>query len=254
MNTALNGTSSRHNPEQERVLQERTKVSQGQIRQNMLRGCTDRYLDVGNNPNQQCASHKKGPQNGNCVDISKIDGQRWLSCQKSESGAIYITFNDDIKIQEGDLSANHVREVQQQVPSHPLTKQQVDRPYGRCMQTHPTAGTLDNSEPSAASQIITQNIRYIGSSGDDAANNVEQHLRPHKQHAYDVLLSQDVISTEEVTRETQEMKPVSLQNSVNQLPQCLLEDYADFITEFLLQSDFDNDILAFEAVLELGKF
>jgi hypothetical protein len=47
------------------------------------------------------------------------------------------------------------------------------------------------------------------------------------------------------------MKPMSLQNSVNQLPQRLLEDYEVSIHEILLQPDFDNEIIAYEAVLFL---
>jgi hypothetical protein len=162
--------------------------------------------------------------------------------------------NDDIKIQEGDLLANHVREVQQQVPSRSVKEQQVNRSYGRCMQTHPTAGTPDNSEPAATGQIITQNDRNVGSSGDDAARNIQQHLHLHKYLALDALPSQDVISMEEATRETQEIKPISVENSVNQLPHLLLEYYVDFINKLLLQSDFNNEILAFEAVLELYIF
>jgi hypothetical protein len=44
--------SSRHNPEQGRGLQETMKGFRGQIQQNM-------FLSVGNNLNQQYASHKK---------------------------------------------------------------------------------------------------------------------------------------------------------------------------------------------------
>jgi hypothetical protein len=40
----------------------------------------------------------------------------------------------------------------------------------------------------------------------------------------------------------------------SELPQHLLEDYEDFINTFLLQSDRNNEILAFKAVLELDRF
>jgi hypothetical protein len=255
MNTAVNGTSSRHNPQEERGRQERTKDFQGQIPQNMLRGCIDRYLDVGNNPNQQCASYKKCPQNGNCVDISKIDGQRWLPCiQKSESGAIYITFTDDIKIHEGDLLANHITEHhQQQVQSGAVTKRQDNSSYGRRLQIRPSAETPDNNEPAATGHINTQNERNIGSSGDDATRNVQQDLHHHKQLALNALLFQNVISTEENTKEDREVKPMSLENSVSQLPQRLLEDNEVSVNEFLSQPDFDNEIIAYEAVLFLEK-
>jgi hypothetical protein len=180
-----------------------------------------------------------------------------LPCiQKSHSGSIYIAVgNDDIKIQKGDFLAHHVTQNHQhQVPSHPVKKQQVNRSYGRRMLTQSTAGTPDNSEPTAAGQIITLNDRDVGSSGDDSASNAQQHLNPYKHLVHDTLLSQDVITTEEVTGETQEMNPMSFESSMNQLPQHLLEDYADFIDTFLIQSDFTNEIFAFGAVLKLDTF
>jgi hypothetical protein len=54
--------------------------------------------------------------------------------------------------------------------------------------------------------------------------------------------------------EIQTIIPTSLENSVNKLPQRLLEGYADFTDKLLLQSDFNNKILAFKSVLELDKF
>jgi hypothetical protein len=54
--------------------------------------------------------------------------------------------------------------------------------------------------------------------------------------------------------EIQNIIPTSLENSVNQLPQRLIEDYADFIDKVLLQSDFNNEILTFKSVLELDNF
>jgi hypothetical protein len=91
----------------------------------MFQGCTDRQLNVGNNPHQQSASDKV-PRNGKIVVIRKVDGQRFLPhIEKPQSCAIYITVTkDDIKIQEGELLALHMTGVrQQQVPSHPLKKQ-----------------------------------------------------------------------------------------------------------------------------------
>jgi hypothetical protein len=61
----------------------------------------------------------------------------------------------------------------------------------------------------------------------------------------------DTFSEHKVSREAREMKPMSLQNSVNQLPQRLLKDYEVSIHELLLQPDFDNEIIALEAVLFL---
>jgi hypothetical protein len=60
-------------PEQERDIQE-TKIFQGQVRQNKFQGCTDRYLNVCNNPYQQYASHMNAPRKRDCVVMRKIVG------------------------------------------------------------------------------------------------------------------------------------------------------------------------------------
>jgi hypothetical protein len=290
MNTALKGTSSRHKvskeqevdikmlyrsycpeivatescthsnslvtrmlPEQEAGLQETTKVFQGQVRQNMFQEWTDKHLNVGSSLHQQSARDKKVPRNRKLVVIRKVDGQRFLPhVQKPQSGTIYITVsNDDIKIVDGNVIALHVTEEhQQQIQSHPLKMQQVNRSYGRCMQIQQIAGTQGNSEPNAAGHIITHNDRDAGSRGDDTASSVEQHHDLRKHLGHDQLLSLKSITTEE----TQGITPMSLESHGNHLPQHLLEDYADFIDKCLLQSDLNNEILAFKAALELDKF
>jgi hypothetical protein len=247
---------SRMLPKQERGIEETTKGFQELVRQNKFQGCTDRYLNVGNNPYQQSASHMNAPRKRDCVVIRKIVGQRRLPyIQMPQSGAICITIpNNEIKIKEGDLLEHHATGVhEQKVSSYPVQQQRVNGSYGSCMETQRTAGTQGNSEPDAAGQTFTHSARDIGSSGDDTASNTQQHLYLYKHLGHDPLLSQNSITTAEET-EIQKIIPTSLENSVTQLPQRLLEDYTDFIDKLLLQSDFNNEIIAFKSVLELDKF
>jgi hypothetical protein len=113
---------------------------------------------------------------------------------------------------------------QQQVPSHPAKQPQVNRSYGRLIQTEPTAATPANCEPNAAGHIITHTDRDAGNRGDDTAGSGQQHHDLHKNLAHDSLLSLKSITTEEGSRETHEITPISLENNVNQLPQHLLEE------------------------------
>jgi hypothetical protein len=143
---------SRMLSKQERGIEE-TKSFQGQVRQNKLQGCTDTYLNVGNNPYQQSTSDMNAPRKRDCVVIRKIVGQRRLPyIQVPQSDAIYITIpNNEINLQEGDLLEHHVTEVhQQKVPFYPVKQQRVNESYGSCIETQPHGGTRGNSEPDAA--------------------------------------------------------------------------------------------------------
>jgi hypothetical protein len=248
---------SRMLPKQERGIEETTKNFQGQVRQNKFQGCTNRYLNVGNNLyQQQSASHVNTPRKRDCLVIRKIIGQRQLPyIQMPQSGAICVTIpSNEIKVQEDNLLEHHATEVHlQNVPSYPVKQQRVNGSYGSCVETQRTAGIQGNSEPDAAGQTITTSARDIDSSGDDIASNTQHHLYLYKHLGYDPLLSQNSITTADET-EIQKIIPTSLENSVNQLPQRLLEDYADVIDKLLLQSDFNNEIIAFKSVLELDKF
>jgi hypothetical protein len=240
--TRPNPVPSRMLPKQERDIEE-TKVFQGQVRQNKLQGCTDRYLNIGNNAYQQSASRMNVTRKRDCVVMRKIVGQRRLPyIQMPQSGAVYITIpSNEIKIQEGDL-LDHVTEVhQQKVLSYPVKQQRVNGSYESCMKTKAIAGTQGSSDPDAAGQTVT----HTGSA--------QQHLYLCKYLVGDPLLSQNSITTAE-EMDIQTLITTSLENCVNQLPQRLLEDYADFIDKLLLQSDFNNEILAFKSVLELDNF